>query len=60
MVKNRRLKSALDGLTNHGSWLKVSVLEPAGNAIVRRMDGKQLLAIMTPESVPVLSVYFFK
>jgi hypothetical protein len=51
----RRVKS---GLTTCAIWRKVSVLQPASNAIVRRMDGKRLLAIMTPESVLVLSVFF--
>lgn len=51
----RRVKP---GLTTCAIWRKVSVLQPARIAIVRRMDGKRLLAIMTPESVPVLSVFF--
>ncbi len=46
------------GLTSYANWRKVCVLEPASNAIVRWMGGKQLLAIMTPESTPVLSVFF--
>ena len=51
----RRVKP---GLTTCAIWRKVSVLQPASNAIVRRMDGKRLLAIMTPESAPVLSVFY--
>ena len=55
---NRRLKPAEIDLTNAHSWRKVCALEPASNAIVRRMDGKLLLAIRTPESASVLSVFF--
>ena len=53
---NERLEPAVIELTNAPSWRKVWVLEPASNAIVRWMDGKQLLAIRTPESAVVLSV----
>jgi hypothetical protein len=49
---------AANDLTNTHSWRKVCALEPASNAIVRWMDGKQLLAITTPESAYVLSVFF--
>jgi hypothetical protein len=55
---NNRLKPVKIDLTNANSWRKVCALESASNAIVRRMDGKQLLAIRTPESASVLSVFF--
>jgi hypothetical protein len=48
----------MNHLTNARSWRKVCVLEPASNAIVRWMDGDLLLAIRTPESAFVLSVFF--
>jgi len=55
---NRYLNPITKDLTNAHSWRKVWVLEPASNAIVRWMDGKLLLAIRTPESASVLSVFF--
>lgn len=54
---NKHLKSVANGLTKLISWRKVSALEPASSAIVRWTNGKQLLAIMTPESTLVLSVF---
>jgi hypothetical protein len=51
------LKPVKIDLTNAHSWRKVWVLEPASSAIVRWMDGNQLLAIRTPESISVLSVF---
>jgi len=57
-MMNKHLKSVANDLTKLISWRKVCALEPASSAIVRWMDGKQLLAIMTPESTPVLSVFF--
>ena len=55
---NNRIIFPKQDLTNVHSWRKLYILESASNAIVRRMDGKQLLAIRTPESTIVLSVLF--